>query len=197
MTQRPKLTKRIAVEDFRSFYWFKSELIEFCRNQGLSSQGGKLDIATRIELFLSTGTIEPQANKQQKVSNFDWNTETLSLDTIITDSYKNTQNVRDFFTRNIGPGFKFNVSFMDWMKSNTGKTLQDAIDEYDNILSRNKTRSTPKEIAPQFEYNRYIRDFMKDNPDASRNEAIKHWHAKKKKRGDNRYNRSDLKSGKN
>ncbi len=33
---------------------------------------------------------------------------------------------------------------------------------------------------------------MKDNPDKNRSEAIKYWKIKKSKRGNNKYNKSDL-----
>ncbi|MGL5913858.1 MAG: DUF6434 domain-containing protein [Bacteroidales bacterium] len=55
-------------------------------------------------------------------SNFDWNVERLTLETIITDNYKNPENVRAFLTTEIGKHFKFNVLFMNWMKQNNGKT---------------------------------------------------------------------------
>jgi len=46
------------------------------------------------------------------------------------------------------------------------------------------------------EYNQYMRDFFKDNPDKTRTDAIKHWKIKKSMRGDNVYNKLDLKNEK-
>lgn len=61
---------------------------------------------------------------------FDWHKEPLSPQTIITDNYKNTQNVRRFFKENVHKEFKLNRTMMAWMKGNSGKTLSDAIEEY-------------------------------------------------------------------
>jgi hypothetical protein len=114
-------------------------------------------------------------------------------ETKITDNYKNTENVRKFFDQQIGEHFKFNVRFMNWMKVNSGKTLQEAIEEWKRIKSEIKTTTKPKEIAPQFEYKTYLRDFLLDNPHAKREEGIKLWKIKKSMRGDNKYTKSDLK----
>ncbi|MEH6646819.1 DUF6434 domain-containing protein [Sulfitobacter sp.] len=49
---------------------------------------------------------------------------------MITDSYRNTQNVRRFFKIQIGPEFKFNRPFMAWLKKNSGLTFGDAVVAY-------------------------------------------------------------------
>lgn len=193
MCERPELNSEISVEEFRSFYWLKEELVAFCRSNGMSSQGGKIEIADRIEIFLSTGKINPRPGKPSVTSRFDWKAESLSRKTVITDNYQNTENVRNFFKQEIGSSFKFNVVFMNWMKANTGKTLGDATEQWKTIAIRKTNPDKQKEIAPQFEYNRYIRDFIKDNPGLSREEAIKCWNLKKQKRGSSSYERTDLK----
>ncbi|MEI7803492.1 MAG: DUF6434 domain-containing protein [Bacteroidota bacterium] len=63
-------------------------------------------------------------------SKFDWHKEPLQLSTIITDSYKNTQNVRRFFVTQIGSHFKFNREFILWMKQQQGKSLASVIAEW-------------------------------------------------------------------
>ena len=52
---RPELTKDIAIQDFKNFYWLKEELQHFCRQYDMSTCGSKIEIAERIEVFLSTG----------------------------------------------------------------------------------------------------------------------------------------------
>lgn len=61
---------------------------------------------------------------------FNWHSEKLSLQTIITNSYKNTQNVRRFFKQHIGEHFSFDRKFMAYLKNSTGITLADAIKEW-------------------------------------------------------------------
>jgi len=195
MDKRPNLNKHISPKDFREFYWLKEELIKFCRAEGLKTSGSKIEITKRIDKFLQTGDRQQIKinSKPKSKSKFDWKNEKLSLETEITDNYKNTENARKFFEQHIGTHFKFNVKFMNWMKSNTGKTLEAAIEEWKKIRTEKKNDTQPKEIAPQFEYNRYLRDFLADNPKSSREVGIKLWKIKKSKRGDNIYKKDDLK----
>ncbi|HCT31261.1 MAG TPA: hypothetical protein DIW31_11155, partial [Bacteroidales bacterium] len=125
-------------------------------------------------------------------STFDWNNETLEIDTLITDNYKNTENVRNFFQHTIGDYFKFNVAFMNWMKANQGKTLGDAIDKWTAIAELKKDKNYKTEIAPQFEYNTYIRNFIHANPHLSSKDAMKSWKIKREKPGVKRYEKEDL-----
>ena len=194
LEKRPILNKQTSVTDFREFYWLKAELQEFCKKEKLKRTGSKIEISNRIEFYLKTGKAPNRENKRaKKISKFDWNTEKLELETIITDSYKNSENVRIFFNKHIGKSFKFNVKFMNWMKSNNGKTLDDAIVEWKRIDTEKKANKQPKDIAPQFEYNRYLRDFLVDNPGKSRKEGIELWKLKKSIRGNNQYEKSDFK----
>ncbi len=193
MEKRPELNSQMPVEDFRDFYWLKKELVQFCRTEGLSTQGGKIQIAQRIEAYLETGNKE-DSSKHKKVkatSRFDWSKEKLTLNTVITDNYKNSENVRAFFQQHIGKKFKFNVQFMNWMKENEGNTLGQAVKAWQEIEITKKEK-TRKEIAPQFEYNRYIRDFLEANPEKTKAEAIQYWNVKRSIRGNNRYAPSDL-----
>ncbi len=194
MEKRPALTKDISLKDFRDFYWLKEELLDFCRVEQLDKRGGKIELTKRIEKYLETGIKEvAKVEKQKCLSKFDWNSEKLTLETIITDNYKNTENVRAFFRDQIGDKFKFNVKFMNWMKTSQGERLKNAVDEWWKISKEIKNSRSQKEIAPQFEYNTYIRDFMLDNPLISREIAIECWKIKKSLRGDNKYHRNDLK----
>jgi hypothetical protein len=63
-------------------------------------------------------------------STFNWHLEPLSPETVITSSYKNTQNIRRFFKQHIGEHFSFNRKFMAFIKTNTGITLAQAVEEW-------------------------------------------------------------------
>jgi len=67
---------------------------------------------------------------KQPKSKFDWHSEPLSLDTVITNSYKSTQNVRRFFRQHCGDDFHFDVLFMAFMKTSSGITLGEAVAEW-------------------------------------------------------------------
>lgn len=119
----------------------------------------------RIRFLLSTGETTAIVRLPAKpTSTFDWSAAHLTTLTRVIDNYKNTENVRAFFTREIGPCFSFNVKFMAWMKANVGRTLLEAVVEWQRLHKPKKDKQHQTEIAPQFEYNRYMRAFLADNP---------------------------------
>ncbi len=191
---RPILNKNLSSDDFKNFYWLKKELVVFCRIHGISTSGGKIEITERIKKFLETGIAEknPTVKKTKVSSKFNWNTENLSTETFITDSYKNTENVRQFFKNHIGPHFHFSTAFMNWMKGNTGNTLQEAINEWIKLNEKSKEKSSKTEIPPQFEYNRFIRDFLKNNPGMKLMDAINEWKRIRNEKGSNAYTNSRI-----
>lgn len=193
MENRPNLDKFISLADFNDFYWLKEELVDFCKRVGISTSGGKIEISDRIRHYIQTGETERiEVTRVKGKSKFDWSKEILTLKTEITDNYKNGENVRSFFIQEIGAHFAFNVIFMKWIKENVGKTLGDAIIEWNRIHEFKKGKDYVSEIAPQFEYNRYMRAFLADNPELSSKDAMKHWKLKRLKRGTNEYERTDL-----
>ncbi|MDA0382606.1 DUF6434 domain-containing protein [Vibrio owensii] len=50
--------------------------------------------------------------------------------TLITSSYKNTQNVRRYFKFKCGDDFKFDRSFMQWMNDTEGTSMGEAAQEW-------------------------------------------------------------------
>ena len=120
--KRPELSNIKSVDEFDRWYWLKEELVTYCKENGLQVTGNKLAVANRIRQFLKNGIRETQSTKKLKKANskFDWNAEKLSLETKITDSYKNTQNVRRFMVSQVGPSFRFSIPLMKWMKENEG-----------------------------------------------------------------------------
>lgn len=82
------------------------------------------------------------------------------------------------------------MQFQQWLKNNSGKTYQEAVTVYYQILDNKKQHKT--KIDKQFEYNTYIRDFFMDNDRASLCDAIKCWRYKKALPGHNRYEKKDL-----
>lgn len=191
---RPQLNRDLSSKSFHDYYWLKEELISFCREIGINSSGGKHDISDRISNYLETGEIvaKPKKRKTKATSRFDWNQETLTADTLITDNYKNTENARVFFRQAIGKQFKFNTQFMNWMKVNQGKTLGEAIAEWQRIAELKKSGTYKTEIGSQFEYNRYTRAFHTHNPGLSAKDARHCWKLKRSRPGSNQYEDTDL-----
>lgn len=186
---KPNLNKNTSPDDFLNYYWLKKELVDFCKKHELPNTGGKKEIIDRVHHYLKTGQVLNIQKKNRPKTVYE--NLTLSLDSRISENYRNDEVHRAFFQSVIGDYFKFNVPFMNWMKKNTGKTYQDAVNKWKEIYKEKKT-GKKYEISSQFQFNQYIRDFFRANPGLSRNDAIECWKYKKAQPGKNQYENSDL-----
>lgn len=184
--ERPELALGLTGATFRSFYYLKEELVDFCRKNGLPASGGKTEITNRIAHFLDTGEVLAAVPKQHRKSS----SAVIQENSLIEPDFVCSEIHRAFFKEKIGSKFTFNVAFQKWLKSNAGKTYSDAITAYYQIASEKKSKRSA--IDSQFEYNTYIRDFFADNPGKTLKDAIKCWNYKKALQGHNRYEPSDL-----
>ncbi|MCL4101049.1 hypothetical protein SAMN05720766_102184 [Fibrobacter sp. UWH9] len=116
--------------------------------------------------------------------------ETIGLQTFIEDDFVCSEKHRAFFKMHIGKAFSFNVQFQNWLKSNAGRTYQEAICAYERILKEKKDHKSP--VGNLQEYNAYIRDFFADNKGRSLEDAVCCWKYKKSLIGHNRYEKTDL-----
>ena len=186
MNERPELNKKLDTATFRSFYYLKQELADFCKENGLPTSGNKIELTDRIAYFLDTGNVLKSSAERKTAAIIG----TLTEDTVIETNIVCSEKHRAFFCEKIGKSFSFHVPFQKWLKANAGKTYGDAIQAYYRILEEKKQTKT--EIDGQFEYNTYIRDFFADNPGKSLHDAIVCWNYKKGLPGHHRYEQSDL-----
>ena len=194
LATRPPIEAITRGSELRRWYWRKDELLARARTLGVRTSGGKFLILDRIAHCLDTGeTVLPGDVKARPASTFDWHSAELTPETVITDSYRSSQNVRRFFKAQLGAGFRFNIAFMDWMRNNAGKTLADACAAYREI--RQAEKETPASIPEHNQFNRYTRDFLDDNPNLSMSDVRRVWALKIKRpseTGRHVYERSDL-----
>lgn len=197
--KRPPLNRELDNEVFKNFYYLKKELIEFCRCHKLPTSGRKAELTERITHYLKTGKIvavKSVVKNTVKVDSKKLIIGTLlkegeiTEDSLIEPNFICSEIHRSFFKSKIGKSFSFKVAFQKWLKSSSGKTYNQAIEAYYEILEHNK--STQTTIDSQFEYNTYIRDFFVDNQDMCLTEAISCWKFKKSQPGHNRYEKLDL-----
>lgn len=196
MTNRPDLALITTGAELRRWHWLKSELLTEIRRRGLKQAGSKVALLDRLAQYLDTGHADPpRPRARQVVSKFDWHSHPLTTQTQITDSYKNTQNVRRFFIAQCGSGFRFNRLFMVWMKANAGKTLADAVAEYQRLALAAARDGHESEIAQHNQFNQYTRDFLADNPALGMQDVRRAWawkRAQPAQNGHHRYDRGDL-----
>jgi len=193
--KRPDIKDIKTGDELKRWYWLKQELADYCRLLNISYTGVKFEILERIATNLDNGgkvNTKPTPAKP-KSSKFDWHSEKLTLATVLTDSYKNTQNVRRFFQQHCSEKFHFSIPFMHFMKNNCGKKLQDAVNEWKRMNEQHKDKNFKSEIPPGNQYNKYIRDFFADNPNMTIEQARQCWKLKRSlPTGKHTYEKSDL-----
>lgn len=64
------------------------------------------------------------------MTGFDWHGGDITRATKITKSFRKTQKVRRFFKAECGDRFKFDVPFIDWLKTAVGQTMGEAAEEW-------------------------------------------------------------------
>ncbi|MGC6769802.1 DUF6434 domain-containing protein [Enterococcus sp. LJL128] len=183
--ERPILSKTMDSAVFLDFYYLKEELAAFCREEGLQTTGNKEALTKRIAHYLATGEkIRVSSSPKQKPVIHE-----ITLDKKIEENFVCSEIHRAFYKEQIGKGFTFNVQFQNWLKQHAGKTYEESIQAYKQIMEDKKQNTT--KIENQFEYNTYIRDFFADNQERTLQEAIKCWKNKKAKSGHNKYEKKD------
>lgn len=179
-SKRPSFHRIKTGTEFRTWYWLKSELEEIAVSLGIPKSGKKEVLLDRIEYFMDNNRLPPeQPTRTSSVSRFNWAREPLSLDTRITDTVSFGPNFRSFMKQHIGKRFSCHSDFMDWVKSNTGKTLFDAVEAWEQLEARKKDPSFRRKIASYNMYNQYVRDFIDHHPAATIREARTCWLKKK------------------
>lgn len=172
---RPALIATLSSNEFLRWYWLKAELAAFCRDHGLRTTGSKLELAHRIESYLSERdqpAAVPRARRTVAMP------KQFDRSSVIGEGWRCTQALRAFFETEVGRGFHFNRALRTFIATEHGRTLADALEHFAQSL-----QAEPQPIAAQFEYNRHVRAFHLANPGAARADAIAAWWAKRE-RGD-------------
>ena len=182
MSSKPDLSDKLTVSQFKSFYWKKSELIEFCRQNNIATQGNKEYLAQTIENFISSG-VKPAKKIKKKPKVLIDSAKQITLSTPVIN-YRNDLKTREFFISKIGNKFKFNYYLRDFAKQRNDGNLT-----YGDLVTGYKASLTKKQqsIGKQFKYNQFQRDFYKNNPNNSRTDCIEAWNLIKSVPGDCSY----------
>ncbi|NQZ78295.1 MAG: SAP domain-containing protein, partial [Ekhidna sp.] len=191
MTVRPNFEDISSAEEFDNWYWMKEELVALCKDLEIPANGRKNVLRQRIMNHMSG--VKEEVKSAKPSSKFNWAKEKLTPQTELTDSVTFGSNFRSFMKVNID-GFVCSAEFMDWVKKNMGKTLEDVVNEYPNIQADIK-RGRKMDKSDFNVMNAYIDEFLRDNPNLKRDHALACWNIKKylpAKRGLVRYDSHDL-----
>ena len=118
MSERPELNKKPDAATFRSFYYLKQELADFCKENGLPTSGSKIELTDRIAYFLDTGSVLKSTAERKAAINIG----TLTEDAVIEPNIVCSEKHRAFFREKIGKSFSFNVLFQKCINTYTIKT---------------------------------------------------------------------------
>lgn len=178
--KRPPFSKMLSGEEFKAWYWLKAELVEICKRIGLPYSGGKFELRDRIAFALDhPGEQYPISEKKKSNSKFNWAKENLSKETIITDTISFGPNFRNFMKSQIGNRFNCHGDFMEWARANSGKTLGDAVIEWERLEQRKEDPNFKRMIRPHNMFNQYLRDFFEATSGKTLQDAKTCWARKK------------------
>ena len=162
VSARPALTPELAAEEFRRWYYLKTELAAFAREIGVAASGSKEDLTARIALALTGGeaVATPSDRRVRAGGQLE---RPVSAGSVIPPGQRCSQVLREFFASEVGPSFRFDAEMRDFIAKGEGRTLGDALDHW--RATRGRGQST---IGRQFELNRFTRQWYQDNPSGHR-----------------------------
>ncbi|MFJ8015665.1 DUF6434 domain-containing protein [Streptomyces sp. NPDC096339] len=175
---RPSLTPHLTGAELLRWYWTLAELSALAREMGLSAGGGKVAVTARLAAALD-GVPEPAAAPlapERPVARRTGRQLAAPVDgrTVIPPGQRCSQVLREYFTREIGPGFHFDAFMRDYIAGHAGHTLAEAVAHWHTTRAR---AAEPREVAAQFEFNRFLRAWHADHPGGTRGEALDAWKA--------------------
>jgi hypothetical protein len=194
---RPEFYTIKTATEFNKWYWLKAEMVAICKAMGLPANGSKFKLRDRIMYALDNkGAKLPEPKIKKTMAGFNWAKEKLTLQAIITDNISFGPNFRNFIKLHVGNKFVCHSDFMDWVKTNTGKTLQDAILMWQELENRKTNPGFKRTIAENNMLAQYVRDFLKDNPGKKIKDVLAVWKIKKAQpmvKGFVKYKKADVK----
>jgi len=184
------LAELTSGDELRRWYWTKTELADALRARTLSATGSKLELTERLAAELD-GVTPTAAPRRRARSRFDWGRETLTLETVITDSYRNSQNMRRFMKTHASDRFAFSNEFMAWMRDHVGSTLAEAVEFWKELDRRKREEGYREAPLPQNQYNAFSRALAAAQPGISAKEIRRIWARKRAGPAPHRYEPGD------
>jgi len=146
--------------EFSKYYWYRDELIRICKEHGLKTASGKIELYKIIEAYFAGEKILPEKKPVRKKKT---TVTELSLETgLIECGFTFGPRFREFFEKQTGvQRFKFNVDMVATAKAvkengDESFTLGDLLD----IYYGKKTYATYDRSALQ--WNQFVKDFCSD-----------------------------------
>ncbi|MFE2164446.1 DUF6434 domain-containing protein [Streptomyces sp. NPDC059447] len=173
---RPALTSSLTGAELLRWYWTLAELGALAREMGLSTGGGKVAVTARLAAALDGLPTPATAPPARPAARRTARQLAAPVDggTVIPPGQRCSQVLREYFTREIGPGFHFDAFMREYVAQRAGHTLAEAVAHWHDTRAR---AAEPQEVAAQFEFNRFLRAWHADHPGGTRAEALDAWKA--------------------
>lgn len=190
---RPSLEPGMAPEALDAYYWYLQELVAYCREQGLSTQGHKHEVIERMRHHLCGMLVmTSRESVRAKASRAATGARTITLETRIGPDYKCDADTRAFFESVIGPHFHFTAHLQRFRRANTHHQLTygDLATEWIAEHERRKDKNYKSILMHTWEYNRFVRDYMRDkerNHGKALKDAASAWNELRQSRGPRDY----------
>lgn len=170
--RRPELTTALSGDELARWYWTLAELNLLARELAVPRGGGKAALTDRLRAALddvAPPTAPPRARTvgPQLAA-------PVNGSTVIPEGQRCSQVLREYFRREIGPGFHFDTYMRAFVAEGAGRTLADAVAHWH---ATRRAAAQPQDIGSQFELNRFLRDWHAEHPAGSRTEALAAWRA--------------------
>ncbi|MFD0379554.1 DUF6434 domain-containing protein [Streptomyces sp. NPDC127112] len=170
--ERPPLTPSLTGAELARWYWTLAELTELARRLDVPRGGGKAALTERLRAALDGEPLptaparRPAAVRQLSAP--------VDGDCVIPEGQRCSQVLREYFRREIGPGFHFDGYMRAYIAENPGRTLAEAVAHWHATRA---AAAEPHQIGAQFEFNRFLRAWHAGHPSGTRDEALAAWHA--------------------
>ncbi|MER5759423.1 DUF6434 domain-containing protein [Streptomyces sp. NPDC002082] len=171
---RPAPSPGLSGAELARWYWTLAELTALARRMGLPAGGGKAAVTARIAAALDglpapapvpAGSRPARGAGRQLAAPVDGAS-------VIPPGQRCSQVLREYFVREIGPGFHFDAFMRDYVAQGAGRTLAEAVAHWHATRA---LAAQPREIGAQFELNRFLRDWHTRHPEGTRPQALAAW----------------------
>ncbi len=163
----------LTKESLATNYFYKTELIKFCRQYGLPTTGTKAELTTYLRLFLNgqpASTIKPMGKRKPHTSR-SLTANEITLETKLIDPrFFFNDEARQFFANYYGLNhFSFNKE-MAVIRRNAIRQQDETLTVHDLIVKLNQLSKHP-ELKKQliktpeektYQWNQFVKDFFSD-----------------------------------
>ena len=169
--KRPDFDDIQDYKEFSKYYWYRDELIKICKDHGLNTPSGKIELNKVIEAYFSGEKVLPEKRRIRKKKPI---ITELTLETgLIGCGFTFGNKFRNFFSEQTGEEqFKFNVDMVATVKAvkesaDETFTLGDLLDVYygKKIYARYDKSA--------LQWNKFVKDFCEDEATKEFGERLK------------------------